>query len=103
MQEERGDMKNRVSLRSLILEFLYKVYPHYVLEMDILYVFYKDFRDVYIKKTLQYLIDKGYVEKLEKEIPRIGMKTFYKLTHRGVDLVEGLLKDDNIPFDDENQ
>jgi len=94
-------MKDRVSLRSLILEFLYKVYPHYVLEIDIIYVFYKDFRDTYIRKTLQYLVDKGYVEKLEKEIPRLGVKIFYKLTPSGVDLVEGLLKDEKIPFEKE--
>ena len=50
-----------------------------------------------VKKHLEYLVDKGYVERKEVEIKKIGIKSItYKLTPRGVDLVEGEIKDDTI-------
>jgi len=93
------------SLRGMILEFLNKVYPKMVLELDIISVFYRDYKDTAIRKSIAYLADKGYIEKVEKEHPvwRYEKQVFYKLTPQGIDLLEGLIKDDAIAIEDRDE
>jgi len=95
-------MMKYASLRGMILEFLHKVYPNMVLELDIVSVFYRDYKDTAIRKSIAYLVDKGYVERIEKEHPikRYDRQVFYRLTPKGIDLLEGTIKDEAIAIDD---
>ncbi len=91
-------MRRLRALRGLILDFLKGVYPTMVLELDVIGVFYQDYRDKYIRQALAYLVDKGYVERLEKPHPvhRYERQVLYKLTAKGVDLMEGTIRDDGV-------
>ncbi len=86
------------TLRGNILEFLLKVYPHMVLELDVIKVFYQYHRDKDIRQALAFLIDSNYVEKTEKPHPvrRFEMQTFYKLTRDGVLIADGTKRDDSV-------
>jgi len=89
-------------LRGLILDFLKSVYPALVLELDIIGVFYQDYRDKDIKQALAYLVDKGYVEEQQKPHPvrRYEKQFFYKLTAKGIDLYEGTIRDEGMLLED---
>lgn len=93
------------SLRGMILEFLCKVYPNLVLEIDIISVFYRDFRDVHIRKAIAYLVDKGYAERIEREHPvrRFERQVFYKATPAGIDLLEGIIRDDAVLIEEKDE
>jgi hypothetical protein len=82
----------------MMLEFLNKVYPSMVLELDVIGVFYRDYRDSHIRKTLSYLVDKGYVEAIKKPHPvrRYEENVFYKITPKGIDLLDGTENDNGI-------
>ena len=58
-----------------------------------------------IRKSLQYLVDKGYVEKIELEHPFKPFKVikYYKLTAKGIDVSEGTIKDAGITFIEEEK
>lgn len=90
------------ALRGQILEFLYRVYPSSVLELDVISVFFRDHRTDTIRKALAYLVDRGYVEKAEKDHPvwRYEKQLLYKLTSNGVDLMEGTKKDPGVMVED---
>ena len=49
-------------LRGQILDFLKRIYPREIEELEIVSVFYQYYKDVEIKQSLAYLVDKGYVE-----------------------------------------
>jgi len=89
-----------LSLRYKILDFLYKVYPEAVEELTIIHVFYEYHTVDDIKKHLNYLVDKGYIE--QKEIClRLGTKkttNIYKITSKGIDLMQGIIQDKAIPI-----
>jgi DNA-binding PadR family transcriptional regulator len=95
---------NEKELRGYILDFLKRVYPRKVEELNIIATFYQYWTDSQIKRTLAYLTEKGYVEIEEKPHPVLKRKRlkFYKLTARGIDLLEGTISDDGIilPEDD---
>lgn len=93
------------SLRGMILEFLCRVYPSMVLEIDVISVFYRDYRDTHIRKALAYLVDKGYAERIEREHPirRFERQVFYKATPSGIDLVEGTIRDDGVLIEDRDE
>ena len=86
------------TLRGNIIEFLYKVYPAMVLELDLVSIFYQHHRDTDIRKSLAYLVDCEYVEKHEKPHPvrRFEKQVFYKLTAEGVQVAECIKRDDTV-------
>lgn len=87
-------------LRYEILDFLNRIYPRAVEEIEIISVFYRTYRAKEIKRQLYYLVDKGYIEADEVEIPYIyyEKKKLFKITPKGIDLIEGRIRDDSIPL-----
>ena len=85
-------------LRGYILDFLKRIYPRKVEELNIIATFYQYWTDSQIKRTLAYLTEKGYVEIEEKPHPVLKRKRlrFYKLTAKGIDLAEGTIADSGI-------
>jgi DNA-binding PadR family transcriptional regulator len=86
------------SLRGLILDFLKRIYPREIEELEIIAVFYQYHRDTEIRQALAYLVDKGYVEAKKVAIPydKRRYRTLYKITPKGIDLLEGEIIDDTI-------
>jgi DNA-binding PadR family transcriptional regulator len=86
----------------MMLEFLNRVYPSMVIELDIIGVFYRDYRDSNIRKALSYLVDKGYVEAIKKPHPvrRYDEQVLYKITPKGIDLLDGTENDNGILLED---
>ena len=94
---------NEKELRGYILDFLKRIYPRKVEELNIIATFYQYWTDSQIKRTLAYLIEKGYVEVEEKPHPVLKRKRlrFYKLTAKGIDLAEGTITDSGIILPEE--
>lgn len=46
-----------------------------------------------ISAYLDYLIDRGYIDRIDK--PEYGLR-YYKLTSRGIDLLEGTITDNGV-------
>lgn len=90
-------------LRWQILDFLYRIYPRDIEELSIVGVFYQYWTDKAIKQSLAYLVDSGYVEQKFSQHPyRKSEKiAFYKLTKKGVDLVEGFISDPAIAYEED--
>jgi len=90
-------------LRGYILDFLKRVYPAKVEELNVIATFYQYWTDTQIRRTLAYLADKGYVDIEEKPHPVLKRKKlkFYRLTARGIDLLEGTISDDGIILPEE--
>jgi len=86
------------SLRGLILDFLKRIYPREIEELEIIAVFYQYHRDTEIRQALAYLVDKGYVEAKKVAIPydKRKYRTLYKITPKGIDLLEGEIIDDAV-------
>ncbi|MCX7999771.1 MAG: hypothetical protein N3A69_12615 [Leptospiraceae bacterium] len=93
------------ALRGYLLKFLFKIYPKSIEELNIISVFYQYYTDAEIKKALHYLVDKGYVEKTTEPFPGFYRKklNFYKITAKGIDLIEGTWKDEGIVFEEEEE
>jgi hypothetical protein len=83
-------------LRGKILALLKKVYPDGVDEITVISILYQYHKTEDIKSSLEYLVDKGYVEK--KEHPHLFTERehirWYKLKPHGVDLIEGTIDPD---------
>jgi len=90
-------MKNK-TLRGILLDFLKQIYPKEIELIGIYGVFYERYTVDEINKALGYLVDKGYVQ--EKIIPnpyrRYKCIKVYKLTARGLDLLEGTIQDPGV-------
>lgn len=86
------------TLRGNIVELLYRIYPDMILELDIISIFYQYYRDKDVYKSLAYLVDRGYIEKIEKPHPirRFEKLIFYKLTADGVQIAECTKRDDSV-------
>jgi len=86
------------ALRGMIIEFLYCIYPSIVMELDIISIFYQYHRDDDIRKSLAFLVDKGYVHMDEKPHPvrRFEKQHFYKLTADGVQIAECTKRDNSV-------
>jgi DNA-binding PadR family transcriptional regulator len=86
------------SLRGLILDFLKRIYPREIEELEVIAVFYQYHRDTEIRQALAYLVDKGYVEAKKVAIPydKRRHRTLYKITPKGIDLLEGEIIDDTV-------
>jgi len=93
------------SLRYKLLDFLYRVYPESVDEFTILEVFYEYHKVDNIKKQLHYLIDAGYVESKEIAV-MFGSKKktlVYKISPKGIDLINGIIQDKAVPIPEEDE
>jgi len=83
-------------LRGKILGLLKKVYPDGVDEITVISVLYHYHTTDDIRASLEYVVDKGYVEKKQQPHPFMEREfvRWYKLKPNGVDLLEG-----NVPPD----
>jgi len=79
-----------------VLALLKKVYPDGVDEITIISVLYQYHKTEHIHATLEYIVDKGYVEKNQHPHPFMEQEhvRWYKLTPNGVDLLEGNIDPD---------
>lgn len=86
-------------LRYEILDYLNRIYPRAVEEIEIISVFYRTYRAKEIKRQLYYLLDKGYIEAHEVEIPYMPYerKKLFKITPKGIDLLDGRIHDESVP------
>jgi len=91
------------ALRGQILDFLKRIYPREIEELGIISVFYQYYTDKDIRQSLQYLADKGYVEKKELPHPYHRRKKvyLYRITATGIDLIEGTIHDEGVLFEEE--
>ncbi len=84
------------ALRGTLLDFLKHLYPEGGEIGSINAVFYQYHRIDDISEALEYLADKGYIQK--KEIPHPYKKQevvrWFKILPKGIDLIDG-----NIPHD----
>jgi len=90
-------------LRGQLLDFLKRIYPNEIEELGIISVFYEYHRDKEIRQSLQYLVDKGYAEKRNAKHPfrKREKLTFYKITAKGIDLLEGTIEDMGVILEEE--
>nr|WP_319473046.1 hypothetical protein [uncultured Sphaerochaeta sp.] len=86
------------ALRGSILQFLVEVYPERVEELSIVQIKYEYYHYADIIKALEYLADRGYLDKEEKDHPaRLHEKVrLYRATSQGIDLVEGTTTDAGV-------
>ena len=83
-------------LRGKLLALLRKTYPEGIDEKTIVSILYQYHRTDDIMTSLEYLTGKQYVERKEHSHPYLEFEKlqWYKLTPRGVDLLEGNIPDD---------
>jgi hypothetical protein len=83
-------MKDNI-LRGKLMELLRKVYPEGVEQKTVMSVFFQYHKTEDISASLEYLADKEYVLKKERPHPYLKQETvkWYKLTPKGVDLLDG--------------
>jgi DNA-binding PadR family transcriptional regulator len=95
---------NEKALRGYILDFLKRIYPAKVEELNVIATFYQYWPDAQIRRSLAYLVDKGYVEMEERRHPVTKRKKlrFYRLTAKGVDLLENTITDDGVILPEES-
>ncbi len=98
-------MRKGKALRGILLDFLQKIYPNEVELLGIYAVFYERYTVNEINKALGYLVDKGYVK--EETVPnpyrRYRCIKTYKLTPKGLDLLEGTINDPGIFLPEEEE
>jgi hypothetical protein len=89
-RKNEGTMKQNI-LRGKILALLKKVYPDGVDEITIISVLYQYHKTEDIQASLEYVVDKNYVEKKQHPHPFKEHEhiRWYKLKPHGVDLLEG--------------
>ena len=83
-------------MRGKLLALLKKTYPNGVDEQTVISIHYQHHHVDDITASLEYLVDKQYVERKIAPHPYLELEKvkWYKLTGSGIDLVEG-----NIPED----
>jgi len=93
------------ALRGQILDFLKRIYPREIEELEIVAVFYQYHRDTEIRQALAYLVDKGYVEVKKVVMPydKRRYRTLYKVSPKGIDLLEGTIEDPAILLPQEEE
>ena len=90
-------------LRGSILMFLSAVYPEQVEEETIVKMKYQFYEPADIRKALEYLVGREYIERIERKHPAYPEKKvrFYKIIPCGVDVVEGVTADPAVLVDEE--
>ena len=88
-------MKQNI-LRGKILDILKKTYPDGVDEITMISILYQYHKTEDIQASLEYVVDKDYVEKKQQPHPFIEQNhvRWYKLKPKGVDLLEGNIDPD---------
>lgn len=88
-------------LRGSILQFLAEVYPERVEELSVAQIKYEYYHYSDILKALEYLVDRGYLDRDEQPHPaRAHEKVrLYRATSKGIDLVEGTTGDPGVVVD----
>ena len=83
-------------VRGKILDLLKKVYPDGVDEITVISVLYQYHKTEDIHASLEYVVDKGYIEKKQQPHPFMEREyvRWYKLKPHGVDLLEGNIDPD---------
>lgn len=86
------------TLRGAILQFLRDIYPEGAERRTVVAVFYQYHAYAAIETALEYLVDKEYASR--KDVPhpyRAGDTiSIYRITAKGIDLLDGLLSDPAI-------
>ncbi len=90
-------------MRYEILDYLNRIYPRAVEEIEIISVFYRLYDVKKIERNLYYLHEKGYIDILEVEIPYLQYKKkkLFKISPKGIDLLEKRIKDESVPIPEE--
>ncbi|MDR1858853.1 MAG: hypothetical protein LBQ69_05235 [Treponema sp.] len=88
-------MKQNI-LRGKILDILKKTYPDGVDEITMISILYQYHKTEDIQASLEYVVDKDYVEKKQQSHPFIehNYVRWYKLRPKGIDLLEGNIDPD---------
>ena len=88
-------MKQNI-LRGKLLGLLNKVYPDGVDEITIISILYQYHKTEDITASLEYIVDKDYVEKKQQPHPFMKQEhvRWYKLKPKGIDLLEGNIEPD---------
>jgi len=83
-------------LRGKLLDLLRKVYPEGIDQKTILSILFQYHKTDDILTSLEYLTDKEYIKKKEHPHPFLKQEKilFYKLTPKGIDLLEGNVDSD---------
>lgn len=91
----------QASLRGKILHLLRRAING--LDKDgIVHVFYQYYKLSEIEEALRYLEDKGYIQSEDIKIsPRLSYK-FYRITARGIDLLDGIVEEKGIAIPEED-
>ena len=78
-------------LRGKILRLLSDFYPDGIEQTQLIGIYHAYDKTDDIVKSAAYLVDKGFVQKTQVPHPyKEGMKiTYYKITPKGLDLIEG--------------
>ena len=82
-------------LRGKLLDLLRKVYPDGIDAKTLLSILFQYYRADDIVTSLEYLTDKEYIFKKEQPHPILKQEKYhwYKLTPKGIDLLDGNLLD----------
>ena len=88
-------MKDNI-LRGKLLDLLRKVYPDGIEKTSIISILFQYHKTDDISASLEYLVDKEYAVKKEYPHPFVvqEMIHWYKLSPRGIDLLEGNIQED---------
>lgn len=88
-------MKENI-LRGKLLELLRKIYPEGIDQKTVMSILFQYHKVDDILTSLEYLIDKEYVLKKEHPHPYLKQEKiqWYKLTPKGIDLLDGSIPDD---------
>jgi hypothetical protein len=83
-------------LRGKILDLLKKVYPDGADEITVISILYQYHKPDDILSSLEYVVDKDYVERKEHSHPFMKQEfvRWFKLKPKGVDLLEGNIEPD---------
>jgi len=83
-------------LRGKVLDLLKKVYPDGVDEIAVISILYQYHKTEDILASLEYVVDKGYIEKKQQPHPFLAHEhvRWYKLKPHGIDLLEGTIDPD---------
>ena len=85
-------------LRGNILRFLREIYDNTIAHASILESYYQYYKVDDIEDCIAYLVDKGYAVKKELKSPFASFEVshIYKISTKGIDLLEGTIEDPGI-------
>lgn len=85
-------------LRGSILSFMAAVYPEQVEEETIIRIKYQYYEPGDIRRSLEYLVDRSYIDRTIHKHPAQPEKKvrFYKILPAGVDLIDGVASDPGV-------